>query len=93
MAVFAVSGALTACTPTTGRPIPGLLHSHDLDPGRRLRRTRADMAGRARRRRPVGATLNQYIVDNKIAETPFKKDDPGTQGQFPLPPGWNPADV
>jgi hypothetical protein len=39
-----------------------------------------------------GATLHQYIVDNKIAEVPFKKDQPGTPKiEFPLPPGWSPA--
>jgi hypothetical protein len=39
-----------------------------------------------------GTTLNQYIVDNKIAEVPFKKDQPGTPTiEFPLPPGWSPA--
>lgn len=40
----------------------------------------------------AGATLHQYIVDNKIAEVPFKKDEPGTPAiTFPLPPGWTPA--
>jgi len=39
-----------------------------------------------------GVNLNQYIVDNKIAEVPFKKDQPGMPKiEFPLPPGWNPA--
>lgn len=37
----------------------------------------------------VGATLHQYIVDNKIAEVPFKKDEPGTPTiDFPFPPDW-----
>jgi len=37
-------------------------------------------------------TLNQYIVDNKIAEVPFKKGDPGTPTvEFQLPPGWTAA--
>jgi hypothetical protein len=39
--------------------------------------------------RPEGATLHQYIVDNKIAEVPFKKDEPGTPKiDFPFPPDW-----
>lgn len=38
------------------------------------------------------ATINQYIVDNKIAEVPFKKDEPGTPKiDFPFPPDWSPA--
>jgi hypothetical protein len=37
----------------------------------------------------AGATLNRYIVDNKIAEVPFKPDEPGTpQIDFPFPPDW-----
>ena len=40
----------------------------------------------------VGASLHQYIVDNKIAEVPFKPDEPGApQIDFPLPPDWSPA--
>jgi len=39
-----------------------------------------------------GSNLNQYIVDNKIAEVPFKPGDPGTPKiDFPLPPDWSPA--
>ena len=39
-----------------------------------------------------GATLHKYIVDNKIAEAPFKADEPGTPAiNFPLPPDWSPA--
>lgn len=41
---------------------------------------------------PVGANLHQYIVDNEIAEVPFKADEPGTPTiNFPLPPDWSPA--
>ncbi len=37
-------------------------------------------------------TINQYIVDNKISEVPFKKDEPGTPKiDFPFPPDWRPA--
>lgn len=39
-----------------------------------------------------GLTLNQYIVDNDIAEYPFKDGDPGTPDiEFPFPPDWRPA--
>jgi hypothetical protein len=41
---------------------------------------------------PESATLHDYIVENKIAEVPFKKGDPGAPTvDFPLPPGWTPA--
>lgn len=37
-------------------------------------------------------TLNDYIVENKIAETPFKPNDPGTPDfDFPFPPDWHNA--
>ena len=37
-------------------------------------------------------TLNQYIVDNDIAEYPFKDGDPGTPDiEFPFPPDWRAA--
>jgi hypothetical protein len=37
-------------------------------------------------------TLNDYIVKNKIAETPFKPNDPGTPNyDFPFPPDWHNA--
>lgn len=39
-----------------------------------------------------GTTLNQYIVDNKISELPFKNNEPGTPSiDFPFPPDWSPA--
>ncbi|MBU3750558.1 MAG: hypothetical protein FGM52_08915 [Mycobacterium sp.] len=42
--------------------------------------------------RAEGANLHRYIVDNKIAEVPFKADEPGTPDiEFPLPPDWSPA--
>lgn len=41
---------------------------------------------------PENRSLNQYIVDNKIAEVPFKKGDPGTPKiEFPFPPDWSSA--
>lgn len=37
-------------------------------------------------------TINDYITENKIAETPFKPDDPGTPDfDFPFPPDWSSA--
>ncbi|MFM9035908.1 MAG: LpqN/LpqT family lipoprotein [Mycobacterium sp.] len=40
----------------------------------------------------VGATLHQYISDNKIAEEPFKANEPGTpKFDFPFPPDWRSA--
>jgi len=40
----------------------------------------------------VGSNLHDYIVDNKIAEEPFRADQPGTPViNFPLPPDWSPA--
>ena len=38
------------------------------------------------------ATLHQYIVDNNIAEIPFRPDEPGTPKiDFPFPPDWRGA--
>ncbi len=35
-------------------------------------------------------TINQYITANNIAETPFKRDQPGTPKiEFPFPPDWS----
>ncbi len=40
----------------------------------------------------ANATLNQYIVDNNIAEVPFKANEPGTpKFDFPIPPDWRDA--
>ncbi len=37
-------------------------------------------------------TINDYITENKIAETPFKPNEPGTPDfDFPFPPGWSSA--
>ena len=41
---------------------------------------------------PGATTLNQYIVNNKIAETRFTRGEPGTPKiEFPFPPGWGTA--
>jgi hypothetical protein len=37
-------------------------------------------------------TINDYITENNIAETPIKPGDPGTPTfDFPMPAGWSPA--
>ncbi|MFN8070382.1 MAG: LpqN/LpqT family lipoprotein [Mycobacterium sp.] len=37
-------------------------------------------------------TINDYIDENNITETPFKPDDPGTpRFDFPFPPDWSNA--
>lgn len=37
-------------------------------------------------------TINDYITENNIAETPFKPNEPGTpEFDFPFPPGWSSA--
>jgi hypothetical protein len=73
-------------TPTvwTGSPAPAHSGGHGGGHGK---------AGEAAVGAPeASATLNKYIVDNKIAETPFKADQPGTPAiSFPLPPDWRPA--
>ena len=49
-------------------------------------------AGSSAAKPAQAATINQYIVDNKISEVPFKKDEPGTPKiDFPFPPDWRPA--
>lgn len=92
----AVSVALTGCSPTTekaysgpsvppptvwtGSPAPAGMDGH------------GPRGGSATDAPTQGGNLHQYIVDNKIAEVPFKKDDPGSPTiEFPLPAGWNPA--
>lgn len=97
---LALSIALAGCTPTTeqastatgvttptvwtGSPAPSGMDGHGGGHGN---------AGEAADEAPrPGATLHQYIVDNKIAEVPFKADEAGTPDiNFPLPPDWNPA--
>ena len=72
------ASATTAATPTvwTGSPAPA----------------HTNAGGEHGEGRAEGATLNAYIVANKIAEIPFKKDDPGTPKiDFPFPPDWSSA--
>lgn len=48
-------------------------------------------AGRPRLEGP-NKTINDYIDEDDISETPFKADDPGTPNfDFPFPAGWSDA--
>ena len=95
-AALAASIALAGCTPTTeqastvtnappptvwtGSPAPSGMDGH------------GPKGGSSTEAPAEGNNLHQYILDNKIAEVPFKKDEPGTPAiNFPLPPGWTPA--
>lgn len=90
LAVVAVSGALTACTPTTEKPYTGAgPAAPTISTGSPATATES---GGGFEKPAAGATLNQYIVDNKIAEVPFRKGDPGSPTiAFPFPPDWTSA--
>lgn len=96
LAVVAVSGALTACTPTTEKPYTGAapatptIWTGSPAPAHEGGHGQASEAADAAPAQ--GATLNQYIVDNKIGEFPIKKGDAGTPiFEFPFPPDWRSA--
>jgi hypothetical protein len=99
IAVVTIVPALTGCAPTTekaytGPPVPPpTVWTGSPAPAHSAGHGGHGQAGVSATGAPTeGATLHQYIVDNKIAEVPFKKDQPGTpKVEFPLPPGWNPA--
>ena len=99
IAAVTIVPALTGCAPTTekaytgpqvppptvwtGSPAPATTAGHG---------PHAAGGGPATGAPAEGGNLHQYIVDNKIAEVPFKKDQPGApKVEFPLPPGWTPA--
>jgi hypothetical protein len=95
LATLTVSCALAGCTPTTekaytGPPVSPTIWTGSPAPAHGGGHGGHGQASQAADEAPqVGATLNQYIVDNKIAEVPFKKDQPGTPKiEFPLPPDW-----
>ncbi len=95
-AVVTVSSALTGCSPTTEKPYTGPpVPPPAVWTGSPAPATMAEHGphGGSATEAPVeGDNLHQYIVDNKIAETPIKKDQPGTPKiEFPLPAGWFPA--
>lgn len=95
LATLTVSGALAGCMPTTEKPYTGPPVTPTIWTGAPApahggghggHGTAEDAAAQAPQ---AGTNLNQYIVDNKIAEVPFKKDQPGTPKiEFPLPPDW-----
>ncbi|MUL82395.1 MULTISPECIES: LpqN/LpqT family lipoprotein [unclassified Mycolicibacterium] len=56
--------------------------------------TRAEATSSAERPKIAGPnkTINDYIAENKIAETPIKPNEPGTPNfDFPFPPDWSRA--
>lgn len=93
ISVAVLSSALVGCSPTTEKAYTGPSVTPTIwtgSPAPRSGHGRADQA--ADEAPQIGENLNQYIVDNKIAEVPFKKDDPGTPTiDFPFPPDWVPA--
>ncbi|WP_313676991.1 LpqN/LpqT family lipoprotein [Mycolicibacterium sp.] len=85
-------------TPTvwTGSPAPAASgeEGHGGGSGQSGESSHSGAAGKSGAEAPKRdiVTLNQYIVDNKIAEVPFKKGDPGAPDiEFPIPPGWTAA--
>ena len=96
LVVVTVSGSLTGCTPTTEQPYTGTAPASPTvwtgSPAPAHGGGHGE-AGEAAIAAPAeGTNLNQYIVDNKIAETPFKKGDPGSPTiAFPFPPDWTSA--
>ena len=92
LAIVTLSGALTGCTPTTEQAYTGTAPaSPTVWTGSPAPATSAEHGG-GYQQPAEGANLNQYIVDNKIAEVPFKKGDPGAPTiAFPFPPDWRSA--
>ena len=92
LAIVTVSGALIGCTPTTEQAYTGTAPaSPTVWTGSPAPATSAEHGG-GYQQPAEGANLNQYIVDNKIAEVPFKKGDPGAPTiAFPFPPDWRSA--
>jgi hypothetical protein len=97
LAIVAVGGVLTGCTPTTEQaytgtaPAPPTIWTGSPAPAHGSDAHGSESGGDIEQ--PAqGANLHQYIVDNKIAETPFKKGDPGSPTiAFPFPPDWSSA--
>ena len=77
LGVFAVSIALAGCTPSA--EVASTMTSQ---PTPTVWHGAPDPA----------MTLHQYVVDHKIAESRFRRDDPGTpRVDFASPPGWSNA--
>ena len=86
---LALSVTLVGCTPTTEKAYTGTGQSTPTVWTGSPAPAHSSAGGEGR---SEGANLNAYIVANKIAEVPFKKDDPGTPKiEFPFPPDWSPA--
>ncbi len=81
-------------TPTvwTGSPAPAHSGGHGEGKGEGMG-GRGEASEAAAGEAPTrGATLHSYIVDNKIAETPFEPDQPGSPAvDFPMPADWSMA--
>ncbi|WP_293305990.1 LpqN/LpqT family lipoprotein [Mycolicibacterium sp.] len=91
-AAVALSVALSGCTPTTEKAYTGTAPAAPTVWTGSPAPAHSNAGGEHGEGRSEGATLNAYITANKIAEIPFKKDDPGTPKlEFPLPPDWSPA--
>lgn len=91
-AAIAVSIALAGCAPTTEHAstvaaTPPTIWTGAPAPADSGEGGHGGMAQPAE-----GVNLHQYIVDNNLAEVPFKKDEPGTPKiNFPFPPDWSGA--
>ena len=91
-AAVALSIALAGCTPTTEKAYTGTGQTTPTVWTGSPAPAHSNAGGEHGEGRPEGANLNAYIVANKIAEVPFKKDEPGTPKiEFPFPPDWSPA--
>lgn len=92
LVVVTVSGALTGCTPTTEQAYTGTAPATPTVWTGSPAPAHGNESGGGYEKPAEGANLHQYIVDNNIAELPFKKGDPGAPTiAFPFPPDWSPA--
>lgn len=91
--LLAASSALAGCSPTTEQPSAATdqptptVWTGSPAPGA------GGHGGPGSGQAPAeGANLHQYIVDNKIAEVPFRKGEAGAPViAFPFPPDWRSA--
>lgn len=92
-AAIAVSVVLAGCSPTTEHPSTVAATPPTIWTGAPAPASSGEGGHRDEMAQPAeGGNLHQYIVDNGIAEVPFKKDEPGTPKiDFPFPPDWSPA--
>ena len=89
---LALSVTLAGCTPTTEKAYTGTGQTTPTVWTGAPAPAHSNAGGENGEGRAEGANLNAYIVANKIAEIPFKKNDPGTPKiEFPFPPDWSPA--